>query len=365
MAKALFSTSKQVPVRDKVSPTGTAPYEDWHTTKTQQQQEIDTRVAKHSSKRLTFSPNETDASGEHSKSYAVTTSKPINMPQTHKAKPAFTISTEKADAFNARCRLLSIDQPRDIAQVYSLINLMHLESEMSFMNFGDTLQHSVSTTNSDLLAWGHAHITSPLTEKMIRATNACQDFYTSISPKQSQPGWKFWAKPSVEQSSESYKDALITVEAHIEIFTDSLKSEKPAFAKSYMLLDRILNDTGLLLTQLKLHSAALNLRLEDLEHEKDSFAVKFAHKVNEARDTMLAKRDSFLLMASTLELQVAQINQMATQQRQKIMDYDHVASVTFPLWRTHALSYLNKQSLDDRSSAWASLMQVHEQIKPR
>lgn len=291
------------------------------------------------------------------------TPKKLSFPVLSRAKPLFQMSAEKTSEFKSRCEKHGITTPKDIHHVRNLIDYLHLERDMSFLNFGDTLQHSVNETNSNLLTWGHEHLSSPLTETMVKATAACQEFYQKVSPKQT-PGWKFWTDKKPEKSTESHKNELITAEAYIEIFTDALTIEKPKYYSAYANLETILQETDILIHQLHLHSATLSIRLENLIPEMIGLDSKLMYRAQEAKSIMESKKDSFTLMESTLNLQIAQIKQMASQQRQRILNYDHVASITFPLWRTHALAYVTKKSVDERQLAWNNLMKTQELISP-
>ena len=131
-----------------------------------------------------------------------------------------------------------------------------------------------------------------------------------------------------------------------------------------------MSDTQRLLHALQLHQVAAAIRLELLTPELDELTqemskgrdVTLYHQAQEAKQTLEAKKNSFSLMGTTLELQLTQVRQLMTQQRQQLLHYDQVASVTLPLWRTHALACLTQRDQAARAQAWEAFQQTHAQL---
>jgi hypothetical protein len=291
----------------------------------------------------------------------------INMllvEKTKKYKSPSMIEQTEIDSLKLRCiqKNPDIHLEKDIVAVFELMKTLSTDSHMSYLNFGGALQNLVDSTNSSLLNWGHANLRSPLSYYMQKATNACNNFCQNVSiSKHKNKSWKFWqgiGETKPEQEHSVYINALIDVEAHIEIFHDELKKSKPIQQTAYSDLETLLNETKHLIKQIKLHIVVMVLSIDDLNKQimdKSILPTINKYKYDEAISILQSKKNSFVLILSSLDLQTLQISQMATQHSQRLLQYEHVASVTFPLWRTNALAYLTQRNEIDRQKAWSEL----------
>lgn len=280
------------------------------------------------------------------------------------SKSLFRPEQPVIDALTLRCiqKDPDIHLDKDIMSIFGLMTTLSIDSHMSYLNFGGTLQHLVDSTNSSLLNWGHANLRSPLSSYMQKATNACNNFCQTVSSSKNQKtSWKFWKNNDDTKSDQDhsiYINSLIDVEAHIEIFNDELKKSKPIQQTAYSDLEILLTETKQLIKQIKLHIVVMALSIDDLNQQITNTSVQNPinkHKYDEAISILQSKKNSFGLILSSLDLQILQISQMATQHSQRLLQYEHVASVTFPLWRTNALAYLTQRNETDRQKAWSEL----------
>jgi hypothetical protein len=294
------------------------------------------------------------------------TSKPISVPavKTDQTRPVFQDGARDSLVWAERCAAHHLTEPKQIQQVRGLVESMVVGQHLSFLNFGDTLQHDVETTNSALLDWGREHLSSPLLSMAERTTSACQAFQRAMNPPKT---WRFWAnEPDLEQSRRSLDGA----EAQIEQFLQFLRQEKPRQTEAHRVLNDLMTDTQRLLNALQLHQVAAAIRLDLLAPELAELAVEMSkgrdvslyHQAEEAKSTLETKKTSFSLMGTTLGLQLTQVRQLMTQQRQQLLHYDQVAAVTLPLWRTHALACLTQRDQAAREQAWNAFQQTHAQL---
>jgi hypothetical protein len=251
----------------------------------------------------------------------------------------------------------------DLLPAIDNLNSLRLSDMMTYINFGTNLQRSVEKTNSELLTWGNENLKSPLTSLFEKTTQLCKEFSTELAPS------KTWFGGTKKINYDKAQQLFARANAEIDHFNSSVRLKKQSQDEAHLKLSGLMDETKLLLANLAgvrsmidEHLPTLDAHLQELSTMDPEQARDAIHSTNEAKNIFISKKGSFAVLYSSLMLQITQVEQLMTQQHQKMLQYQDIASVTLPLWRTHALSCLKNQSEAIDPAAKSSFDNIHNYI---
>jgi hypothetical protein len=284
----------------------------------------------------------------------------MSSPTIAPTKTLFTPSQKDSERWLNLCAPFSIVDKRDVSVVRELVERLDGDTSLVFLNFGDVLQHEVESTNSALLQWGNENLKSPLNVLYDKTSELCQQFQRVLNPGSN----FFGVKKTID-----FAQARILLErtnAEIDHFNAALRMKKNSQDAAHAALNTLMKDTDRLIKQLDLHRVAIDLKIPMLDADLLTLQVESSstdrnarHLTQESKDILMSKKGSFSTLHSSLMLQITQVQQLMTQQRQKILQYQDIASVTFPLWRTQALACLSQHDQSQRETAIQAFSNTH------